>query len=563
MAVRYHVLATDFDGTLAGHGVASPDALRAIERLRATGRRTVLVTGRIASDLAGALDRLDLFDRVVAENGATLVVPGRDQERVLARPPPESFTRALAARGVPFTAGKVVVATWEPHQLDALEVIRDLGLELSIVFNKGAVMVLPDGVNKATGLAAALEDLGVTEHEVVAVGDAENDHVLLLRAECGAAVANALPALREAADVVTAGARGAGVAELAARLAADDLASADPARRDVPLGEAAGRPVAIRPGRDRLLLAGGSGSGKTTAAATVIERFLERRYQVCVIDPEGDYEEFPGLTALGTPRRAPTQDEVLGLLYRPGVSPAVNLLAVRLSDRPGWFAGLFSRLQELRARTGRPHLWVADEAHHIFPREWQPGPSAWPADPGAALLVTLSPERLAPVVLRSATAVLTIGDEAERAMAGFLGAVRRPAVGPVPRREGEALGWFAASPGRAVAVRVDPPAAEHRRHRRKYAHGDLGEKAFRFRGRDGRLDLRATNLDRFLDLAAGVDEDTWRFHLERGDYDAWLRDAVKDPDAADEVEALRRTPMPAEESRRRLRRILEQRYMIE
>ena len=60
------------------------------------------------------------------------------------------------------STGRVIVATWEPHETIVLETIRDLGLELQVIFNKGAVMVLPAGVNKATGLAAALEQLGLS-----------------------------------------------------------------------------------------------------------------------------------------------------------------------------------------------------------------------------------------------------------------------------------------------------------------------------------------------------------------------------------------------------------------
>lgn len=561
--MRYHLLATDYDGTLAEHGAVADATVEALERLRATGRRTVLVTGRILADLARVFPRLDLFDRVVAENGAVLADPARRTERVLCAAPPEALVRLLAGRGVPIDQGQVILATREPNHLPVIEAIRELGLELTVIFNKGAVMVLPQGVNKASGLAAALAELEMTAHEVVAAGDAENDHVLLGAAECGVAVSNSVPALLEAADLRTVGARGAGIRELAARLEADDLASADPPRHDVPLGTAAGVPVALRPGRDRLLLAGGSGSGKTTAASGVIERFLERGYQLCVIDPEGDYEDFAGLTSLGAAGRAPTADEVLSLLADPAVSPAVNLLGVKLADRPAWFAALLPRLQELRSRTGRPHLWVGDEAHHLFPRGWAAAPAAWPADPGAALLVTLSPERLAPVVLRSLTRVVTLGDGSGAGLAAFLSAAELPPVAPPPLGPGDALGWSRERPGEAVPVRVDPPRAARHRHRRKYALGDVREKAFRFRGRDGRLDLRAGNLESFLQLADGVDEDTWRFHLEQGDYDRWLREAIKDPEAAEEVALLRRAPPSAEEGRRRMREILEQRYMLE
>src|SRR5207247_234345 len=136
-------------------------------------------------------------------------------ERPLADPPPARFVARLRERGVaPLTVGRSIVATREPNEATVLEVIRELGLELHVIFNKGAVMVLPSGVNKATGLAAALGELCLSAHNVVGVGDAENDHAFLAACECAAAVANALPALKEHADLVTRGRRGAGVAKL-------------------------------------------------------------------------------------------------------------------------------------------------------------------------------------------------------------------------------------------------------------------------------------------------------------------------------------------------------------
>lgn len=229
--MRYRVFATDYDETLAEKGRVAPTTLAALDRLRASGRRVVLVTGRITSDLRAAFPQLDRFDRVVAENGGTLLQPDDGEETALAPPPPEAFLRALTARGVPFDRGRAIVATREPHQAAVLEVIRELGLDLTLSFNKGAVMILPSGVTKATGLAAALVDLSATAREVVAVGDGENDQALLTAVGLGVAVANAVPMVRAAADLVTAGTRGAGVRELVARLLDDDLASVTPGRR--------------------------------------------------------------------------------------------------------------------------------------------------------------------------------------------------------------------------------------------------------------------------------------------------------------------------------------------
>jgi len=223
--MRYLTLCCDYDGTLARHGSLSSDTIESLERVIASGRRTLLVTGRELGELRQVCTRLDLFEYVIAENGALLYRPATREERPLAAPPPARFAAALRERGIsPLSVGRVIVATREPYESAVLEVVRELGLELQVIFNKGAVMVLPPGVNKATGLASALAAMGASAHNTVGVGDAENDHALLAACECAVAVANALPALKEAADIVTAAENGAGVSELIEALLRDDLA---------------------------------------------------------------------------------------------------------------------------------------------------------------------------------------------------------------------------------------------------------------------------------------------------------------------------------------------------
>jgi len=221
--MRYVALACDYDGTLAHDGTVADETVVALERLRESGRKLNLVTGRQLDDLMRVFARLDLFDRVVVENGGLLYRPATRDERRLAEPPPPGFVDALRARGVPLSVGRVIVATVSPHEVAVVDVIRDLGVDLAVILNKGSVMVLPSGTDKATGLAVALEELGLSARNVVAVGDAENDQAFLAMCGCAVAVANALPTLKEQADLVTAGARGAGVVELVHAIIANDL----------------------------------------------------------------------------------------------------------------------------------------------------------------------------------------------------------------------------------------------------------------------------------------------------------------------------------------------------
>jgi hypothetical protein len=229
--MRFHALATDYDGTLAQDGEVNAPMVEALRRLRASGRKTILATGRELQELLWIFPDVDLFDVVVAENGALLYFPHEGRELALSEPPPVRFLRTLRERGVsPLNVGRTIIASNESQGPAILNAIHSLGLDLQVIFNKGSVMVLPSGVNKATGVAAALEHLGLSPEHVVGVGDAENDLPLLRYCGCGVAVANALSSLKERADLVTHGEEDDGVIELIDGILADELAEACPSR---------------------------------------------------------------------------------------------------------------------------------------------------------------------------------------------------------------------------------------------------------------------------------------------------------------------------------------------
>jgi hydroxymethylpyrimidine pyrophosphatase-like HAD family hydrolase len=567
--MRYLALATDYDGTLAHDGRVKQTTLDALGQLRQSGRRLLLVTGRELDDLQRIFPSLDLFDRVVVENGALLYRPATREQKNLAPPPPPALVEALRRRGLPLSVGRTILATWEPHQHEVLQAIHDLGLEMHVVFNKGAVMVLPSGVNKATGLAAALEELSLSAHNTVGVGDAENDHAFLAACECGVAVANALPALKETADLVTAGDHGDGVVELIDRLVADDLAGvADHKRRhDLLLGSRAdGGEERLRAYGVNVLVAGTSGSGKSTLSTGLLERLAEAGYQFVIIDPEGDYSGLEGAVVLGDAHRAPLIEEVLDLLASPRRNGVVNLLGVALEHRPAFFDSLFPRLQELRTRTGRPHWIVVDETHHLLPTAWRASAPARPFETGGMLLITVHPEIVAPDVLRTMGVVLAVGQAPERTLRAFADAAGEPAP-PLPEtalEPGEVVLWRRAEKAEPVRVRSVPPHGERIRHSRKYAAGDLGpDYSFYFRGPKGKLNLRAQNLTVFLQMADGVDDATWQYHLKHGDYSAWMRRHIKDADLADEVARIEAHPeAPPRDSRAAVRAAVEKRYTL-
>lgn len=567
--MRYHVLVTDYDGTLASPNehIANEDQA-ALERLRASGRKIFLVTGRRIEDLRTLHSDLSMFDMVVGENGAVLYAPKSQEIRKLAEPPIPLFAEMLKKRGVPdVISGHVIVATWQPYESVVLEVIRELGLEMQVIFNKGAVMVLPSGVNKGTGLRAALETMNLSKHNVVCVGDAENDHALLAIAECSVAVANALPSLKEKADIVTQGDHGSGVREIAERLIVNDLMDILPliSRHDLPIGTGKnGKDVFLPAYGMNVLLAGTSGGGKSTFTTSFLERLNDRGYQYCVFDPEGDYDELAGALVMGDHQKKPGTHQILKMLDNPTQNVVVNLLGLGMEERPRFFDEVMSRLLLERSYTGHPHWVVMDEAHHLAPQHGTV-PSFMHVDFVNVFMITVHPEHVSRALLSRVNVVVVIGANPAGTLQEFSNALDLPApeVRTDALESGDALLWWPRKNKNPIWLRSIPPQTERRRHNRKYAEGELpADRSFYFRGKEGKLNLRAQNLVTFLQLGEGVDDETWNFHLHAGEYSRWMRDNIKDQELADEVADIERdrSLASAANSRGAIRKAIERRY---
>jgi hypothetical protein len=555
-------LATDYDGTLAHDGRIEGATIDALIQLRDSGRRVIIVTGRELPDLERVFPECTaVSDAIVAENGALLYLPATREERALGPPPPPAFVEALRRRAVsPLSVGRSIVATWEPEEHKVLEAIAELGIEWQIIFNKGAVMCLPPGVNKASGVAAAAAALELSVLNIVGVGDAENDHAFLSTCGVAVAVANALDMVKAGADLVTKGARGAGVEELIVRMIEDEAKLVAIAPRNcVELGHRPdGEPVHVSR-LDAVLVAGSSGAGKSMLATALMERLVEGGRQLCVVDPEGDYEAFTPATTIGGVERAPTEDEALALLRQPQVNAVINLLGIALHDRPGFFASLAGHLEAMRAKVGRPHWLVLDEAHHLVPADAPEFAHDW----RGTLALTVEPGGIATHVLAAMTAVVAVGPAAREIVGKFCDIAGRQ-LPRVPRAPpGDDQVWYWRTEVAAVEVlTVAPPRQEHLRHLRKYAHGELGEdKSFYFRGPEGRLNLRAQNLALFAQIADGVDDETWLYHLRRHDYSRWIADKIGDDDAAHAIAAVESDPkLDAARSRALVHEALQARY---
>ena len=563
--MRYFALACDYDGTLAEHGQVTDATVEALERLRKSGRRLLLVSGRQLDDLISVFPQIHLFDVVVAENGAVLWDGGTRDGQSFVDPPPEEFVQELRRRGVsPLSTGHAIVATWEPHEQTVLQTIRDLRLELQVIFNKGAVMVLPTGVNKASGLVRGLEQLKLSAHNTVGIGDAENDQAFLAMCECAVAVSNALDSVKSRADWVTHGDHGSGVVELIDQLIATDLSELSPAlkRHRIVIGQAEdGSDVDLESEDGNLLVAGLSGSGKTTVTTALLERLLTAGIQFCVIDPEGDFDKLPRAIALRSSDTRALADGVMNVLEHPAQNAVVNLMDLRLADQPSFLQRLLPRLLELRTATGRPHWIVIDEAHHLLPASSHTADEILAALRRNVVLVTVHPDHVAQAALDAVQTVLIVGRQPQATVDAFeRGSGKSMGRLPVREENGNDI-WLVGTGTSPVSFRPIQPTAERQRHHRKYAEGQLGEdRSFYFRGPHSHLNLRAQNLDVFKQIADGVDDATWDFHLRRHDISGWFREVIKDDALADEAAAVEDADLSPADSRARVRQAIERRY---
>ena len=537
----YYAVACDFDGTLAWNGHVHQATLDALVKLRASKRKIILVTGRIVGELEQQFPHLALFDRIVAENGAVIYNPETGLSRTLGDPPPGRFIEDLRERQVhPVSVGEVIVATWRPHQTTVLETIEKYGLEHQIIFNKGAVMVLPPGVNKATGLAEALADLQLSLRNTVCVGDAENDQAMFAACETAVAVANALVTVKQRADLTTHDHHGAGVAELISALLRDDLAAvkAKGSRHDVVIGWLIeGIPVYLRPRTVNVLLAGTSASGKSRFAKGIIDRSGRNSYQSLVIDPEGDHEQIPSAIHLGNAGYAPDVDEIVAAVKGSQQSVIANTLAMPAEERADFLNRLCTEIKDLRITTGRPHRLVIDEAHQFLPA-WKDLAGSEIADIVAATFITVDPSQLSSGIVETLDLVIGFGADAAQCISLVAHRLHRAEIAIPNVTSGPecAIAWWITSgddPFRIIPAGCD---LEHRRHHRKYAEGDMGpERSFYFRGPDGATSLQAGSVAAFLELASSVSDESWMFHLERHDFSTWISGSIGAPDLAAEV----------------------------
>ena len=546
-AMKLRVLALDYDGTIAEHGHLHPEVREAIAEARSMGLIVVLVTGRILSDLRRKLGELRLFDAVVAENGAVTAYPQAGRSSTCAATRSDAVVAALRRRGIEALAGECVVELEARHAHVALDVIHELQLPLTLHFNRGRLMVLPQAVSKATGLKEALRTMRLSVHNAIGVGDAENDHELLSACEVGAAVEWGSPALQASADLVLPG-KGPEAVAAYIRTIVDSPRIVPPlaARRQLVLGrDRHGSVVSLAVKGRNVLIAGDPRSGKSWVAGLLCEQLVLQGYCLCVIDPEGDYEALealPGMVLLGGDAAPPTLQELVRTLRHADVSVILDLVRLPQPEKTRYAVRALRALTELRRETGLPHRIVVDEAHYFL------------RDPDQArildnelagyTLITYRASALHRDILAAAECIVvtreTDPDEARLLHAGWRGSESlehwEETLCELQLDEAVLLPGSAEAGGTLRRFRLAPRLTHHVRHRHKYMDVPVsGEAAFRFCFDDAAEGPAVRSLQELVDALASIRAERIQGHVRRGDISRWVEDVFRDARLADRI----------------------------
>lgn len=545
--MRLKAIALDYDGTIAEHGRLSPEVRAAIRRAGQAGLVAIIVTGRILGDLRRACGDLSFVDAVVAENGAVLAFPRGGRSSALHGPPAPAFLDELRRRKVRFDVGETVVEADASAAPAALEAIRRLEQPLALLFNRDRMMILPQAISKATGLAAALDALRLSPHNVLAIGDAENDHELLRIAEIGVAVEWGSESLKAAADEILPGDGHVAVAgyldALVERIKQNQALPIRQSRRRLILGVSAtsGRELSLAIRGRNALISGDPRSGKSWVAGLICEQLILHGYSTCVVDPEGDYaslEALPRVMVVGGEDPPPQPHDLLRLFRHPDRSIVIDLSRLSHVDKREYLRGALPQISIIRSRTGLPHHVLLDEAHYFLCDE--DATDLLDVSAGGCTLVTYQSSRLQCDVLATADLVLVTRATDPAEVESLIRAAKadhaalaewQRTLASLEVDEAALLPASGAeeSEGRLRRIRIAERLTPHVRHRMKYLDVPVPDRyAFVFLKRGRPTAARAHTLQEFIDVIGRSAPQDLHDHIQSGDFSRWIADVFGD-----------------------------------
>lgn len=532
------VFAFDYDGTLADNGRIPSSLLDKLKQLHLAGFALFLVTGR-QYETIDVSHLTSIFSGIVWENGAVLQHIAADELYLPFGQLERYLLDALEEEQIPLEKGLAIASTWKAHEEAVWRILSKTGSDAAIIHNKGAVMILPSGTTKGTGLERLLELCGYSPRNLISFGDGENDISLFQISEVGIAVQDAVPSLKTAADHVT---QEPGSEGVEAALAYYWLANNAPPQtavenaRFIKLGKneqdqeitISGATLA----NQNLGVFGDSGSGKSWVTGLLAEGMHVAGYQVLMIDPEGDFRglgSLPGVIALsGDGNSIPAPSVITTILDEASISIVLDMCAYPIHKRNAYIIELLQRLRPLRENKFRPQWIVLEEAQQFLTPEGngitkmlQPM-----LKQGGWAFVSFRPDRLTPSLISELDHCLLARLSDEEAVRTVQQIVKTPSYEELANTPNGHI-WLCGK--RLVRLRSSGRRVPHIRHLYKYLDIPLPkEKRFYFHTDKGYLGKTAANLFEFKELIATLPIESLTYHQARGDFATWIRKTMDD-----------------------------------
>ncbi|MFO0700746.1 MAG: HAD-IIB family hydrolase [Nitrospira sp.] len=564
------VLAFDFDGTLAVNGDVPPEVETALEQCRASGHVLFLVTGRRYETVS--LGRLtELFSGIVWENGAVLHHTASGETYLPFGQLDSRLLKAIEEADIPFERGLAIAATWTPHDQALWRILSSSGSSTSIEYNKSAVMVLPPGATKGSGLERLLTLCGLSPRNLAAFGDAENDLSMLTLAEVSVAVADAVPAVIETSDVLATAPGPMGVLQILNEYPLGGKFLDIPLKRErpIPLGQtesgAAIHIPAARLAGLNLGVFGNSATGKSWMVGLIAEGLHHEDYQVLLIDPEGD---FRGLRVLprfvsitGDRTSLPPPSAVVSLIEEGGVSLVLDLSQYPVTLRSHYLAELIRALRPVRERKFRPHWIVLDEAQEFLFEGSEVSSLLHPVlNAGGWAFVSYRPDRLSGSVLASLHHLL-LTRITDNVIADCLRThcttcnLKGASLDQTP------MGSAVLCGGEVVRMRPAIRRVPHIRHLYKYLDIPLPPgKRFVFRTEKGLVGIEAASLYELCRLIPTLPLESLEYHDRRDDFVKWAESTLGDTGLASRLRKVANRRYQGEELREALEQTVSTHY---
>lgn len=545
--MRQKVLAFDYDGTLAENGQVPATLCHVLEQLKLAGCVLFLVTGRRYGSMdLGSL--AELFTGIAWENGAVLEHMASQELYLPFGYVNARLIQALEKTNMPLERGVAIASTWTDHEAMVWQLLAETGNDVVIVHNKGALMILPPGTSKGTGLVRLLELCGFSPRNVACFGDGENDLALFQVCEVGIAVADAVPSLLSVADFVAAKPGPAGVQHTLETYWQNDAPLTIPTRpdRSILLGtDENGKSVLLSATmltNSNIGVFGDSHSGKSWVTGLLAEGMHVAGYQVLLLDPEGDFRglgSLPGIIALsGDETTLPSPATVVLLLAEASNSVVLDLCQYPHEQRGTYLVELFHALQPLKKHKFRPQWIVLEEAQYFLPPS---GNDVFDvllpmlADGGWAF-VSYRPDRLEEQVLDALTCCLVSRLTDEEALAAISSITQLPDATALAQTPNSHI-WLCGQ--QQVRLRPSARRIPHIRHLYKYLDMPLPKhKRFYFRTDKTYLGVEAASLFEFKELLLQLPLACIEYHHQRDDFANWVRSALDDDILARHLETL-------------------------